>query len=345
VQPRDGRVSTSTDVGNRDHRFVGDLNPESVFLTAESPPDLSNVGFWVRNSRTGATEQYQSRVSTRQPKSAAFSSLDPVVHQFVLPYLEGWCLAMTPSQVDYAALYSIYFDKIHPILPVLDKESYDVMDSSDPGAIVLKQGICLVASKQDAAKDHLSLPTGGDGTSHEAFGRNMSSAMRTALDLGLVTDKKTLVQAFSLLYLFCQGTESSDLSAELCSRAIHHALTIGVHVSSSNDDEQYSEKLFCSVWALDILNAAFHGRPILMHARDFGRDLDAAIGRQRPCFQLLLRVVKILDAVINLYRPSSPLIPSSSDTEFPNFEELAVASGDVRMDSNLLGIYLFQISN
>lgn len=328
---------SSNEFGSVDHRFIGDLNPESTFLAADSPPDNSNVGFWVRDARTGATERYYSKFSMRQPRSAAFSSFDPMIHQFVLPYLEGWCLSLIPSQVDYAALYSIYNKKVHPILPVLDRDSFEAMEPSDPAAIVLKQGICLVASKHNAARNHLGLP-GREGTSHEEYGRNISLAMRTSLDLGLVTDKKTLLQAYCLLYLFFQGTEGGDLPAELCSRAVHYALTIGAHVSSPNDDEQYSEKLFCSIWALDILNAAFHGRPVLMHARDFGRDLDATIARQQPCFQLFLRVVKILDAVIELYRPYSSSATSNFETEFPSFEELTVASGDVRLESSLLGM-------
>ncbi|KIW02348.1 uncharacterized protein PV09_06489 [Verruconis gallopava] len=133
-------MSRSTnDPRGLDHRFIGDLNPESAFLAAKSPPDDSNVGFWIRDLHTGATEKYYSKVSMRQPRSAAFRNLDPMLHQVVLPYLEGWCLSMLPTQEDCEALYAIYLERIHPILPVLDKEGYDGMDPSDPAAIVLRQ--------------------------------------------------------------------------------------------------------------------------------------------------------------------------------------------------------------
>lgn len=330
-------TTSTTSIADVDHRFVGDLNPESAFLSSNSPPDQSNVGFWIRNLQTGATERHFSRIPLQQPRSAAFRDLDPTIHTVVLPYIEAWCLSMIPKPEQCTALYQIYVERIHPIIPILDKQEYDSMDPADPATILLKQGICLAASKHHCAKDHLSFQHSFDKQNHEQFGKSLSYAMRMSLDLGLVMDKKILVQAVCLLYIFLQGTEHNDLSAETCSRAIHHALTIGVHISDSNLPDQHSEQLFCSVWALDILNAAFHGRPVLMHARDFGRDLNASIERQRPIFQLFLRNVKLLEEVIGLYRPASFEFGPVPEIRIPSFEELVILSGDVRMDSNLLG--------
>ncbi|EHK99801.1 hypothetical protein M7I_4296 [Glarea lozoyensis 74030] len=44
------------------------------------------------------------------------------------------------------------------------------------------------------------------------------------------------------------------------------------------------------------MNAAFNGRPVLMHERDIGLDMFKSFQEQKyPCFRLLLEVVKLLD--------------------------------------------------
>jgi hypothetical protein len=62
-------------------------------------------------------------------------------------------------------------------------------------------------------------------------------------------------------------------------------------------------RLFLCAWTIDRLNAAFHGRPVLMHERDFDLGMKQCIARYKPAFQVMLRVVDLLDKVISLYRP------------------------------------------
>jgi hypothetical protein len=96
-------------------------------------------------------------------------------------------------------------------------------------------------------------------------------------------------------------------------------------------------RLFCCVWALDKLNAAFHGRPVMMHERDIGRDLEACFSQQEPCFQLFLRTVSLLDKVIGLYRPrQDPSVMPEHD--FPLFEDLVERSDALYIDSQYLAL-------
>jgi len=51
------------------------------------------------------------------------------------------------------------------------------------------------------------------------------------------------------------------------------------------------------------MNAAFNGRPVLMHERDLRKDLTCCFEEQEPCFRVFLKVIELLDKVIDLYRP------------------------------------------
>jgi hypothetical protein len=148
-----------------------------------------------------------------------------------------------------------------------------------------------------------------------------------------------LIQVLALLSFFTQLSDNRHSSAELTARAISYAHTVGLHLqtNTSRKDHIYVTRLFCCIWALDRLNAAFHGRPVLMHERDFGRNLESCFQQQEGCFQLLLRTVSLLDKVIELYRPTADGSEVSWESDFPTFEELLLTSGALRVKSNLLG--------
>ena len=86
------------------------------------------------------------------------------------------------------------------------------------------------------------------------------------------------------------------------------------------------------------MNAAFNGRPILMHERDTRRDLEKCIQQQEPCFRLFLEIVGLLDKVIGLYRPVATLeeLESLSQT-FPSFEDLVLSSDAESIGTWFLG--------
>jgi hypothetical protein len=225
-------------------------------------------------------------------------------------------------------LLRIYKENIHPIFPVLDYDSYQDMPAKSPERIILSQSICIAASIDRNAKQYL--PT--VATTHADFSRGLLDAINTSIALGLVRDKLVLIQALSLTSLFTQFSGDRQESAELLSRAICHAHTLGLHhrCHSSTLNEQTSTRLFCCLYALDILNSACLGRPVQFHRQDFGRDLSSSIAGQEGCFQLFLRTILLMERVIQIYRPAENGVWKGS---FPSFEDLLqeVPTSDIPM--------------
>jgi hypothetical protein len=316
-------------------RFIGHLNPEGVFHADKDPiPSLlatseSNVGMWLRE-RNGNV-----RIPALQ--STLFDHLDSEARTSLLPMVERLCSLMT-SDADFHSLSAIYLDKIQPILPVLHRGIFETYDH-DSGSILLQQGICLVASMNREAKYFLRLPDSPDLLTHRAFGKRIFNSMRATVDLGLVTDNIVLIQALALMSLYIEGPEGRAISSQLCARAIDSAHLIGLHVQAraSIEDDEYAISLLCSVWAIDKLHAAFHGRPVLMHERDLRSDFDECIKGQQKPFRLFLQVVQLLHKVIDLYRPGSGAHTMQWEGIFPAFEELMQESSSFHIRTPLLG--------
>ena len=85
------------------------------------------------------------------------------------------------------------------------------------------------------------------------------------------------------------------------------------------------------------MTAAFNGKPVLMHERDFGINILEGFEQQEPCFRLLLQVTMLLDKVIELYRPSSNIIYSELEVEFPAFEEMVAGCYASQIVTPVLG--------
>jgi hypothetical protein len=325
-------------------RFIGDLCPEGVLLSATSPGATrgasldGSVGVWTKGQRENI--QHVSAVLPSQSPSSLFSGSAPLIQKVLLPMLTEESLSTLPRPDKIAALAQFYFDKIHPIFPVIDEPRFHDLQPADPGKILLQQAVCLAASKNYVTKEHLILPGSDSPLSFGEFGTKLFAAMRLSVELGLVTDKIILIQALTLMSHFTDGPERADLSPQLCGRAVHYVQSIGLHLSGQqrNYEDQYGITLLCCVWALDRMNAAFHGRPVLIHERDLGVDLNECFSQQRRCFRLLLNVISLLDKVIAFYRPSSSVNREGADAEFPAFEELITSSGSSQIVTPLLGM-------
>jgi hypothetical protein len=248
-------------------------------------------------------------------------------------------MRLLPDEADFQELYRIYLEDIHPIFPIIDQEEFDSIPVGSPDGVLLRQAICLAASANPVAKDFLKFDSEATPfPSRTEFIREIVFTIRTSLNLGLVKDKFVLIQVLSLMGLFTQFADDRDVSAELTASAISYCHTTGLHLRSKDNPEYLSSssRLFCCTWALDRLNAAFHGRPVLMHERDFDKDLEACFSEQEPCFQLFLRTVLLLDKVISLYRPEKDVIVSW-EHDFPLFEDLVERSNALSVKSRLLG--------
>jgi hypothetical protein len=86
------------------------------------------------------------------------------------------------------------------------------------------------------------------------------------------------------------------------------------------------------------MNAAFHGRPVLIHERDISGVLEQRFEEQGTAFRLLLRIIMLLDKVIGLYRPSLNLGDSGLELEFPSFEEMVERYNSSTIGKTQLGM-------
>ncbi|KAJ5108327.1 hypothetical protein N7456_005002 [Penicillium angulare] len=320
--------------------FVGDLDPEGAFLVAASPASSSranrrhgDVGVWL------SAKNAYTQLAAKKPTSSLMSCLDPFLSSVILPNLESQCLGVLPAPDDMKELLHIYLTNIHPMFPVLDLETYENMPTTSPERIILSQSICIAAALHQDATPYLRLPT---VDSSFDFSRSLLDAINASVALGLAKDKLVLIQAFSLASLFTQFSGNRQESAELLSRAICHTYTIGIHhhCPSSMQKEQTLTRIFCCLYALDILTAAFLGRPMQFHRRDTNRDILSSIAAQDSCFQLLLRTILVLERVIELYQPA---VNSTWKEEFPPFEDLLQEVDTSDIPLHFIGMF-FQIT-
>jgi hypothetical protein len=342
-------TSISSLEDNDSSRFVGDLNPEGIFLCAASPGTTTgsiddHVGVWVPRRALGQVRSRIANIVSDDSPRSALSGLDPPNSRLMFSLVEDECLRMIPSPVNFEALRHIYLEEVHPIFPIIDTEGFDKLHDNSISKIALKQAICLAACSNPRSKSHLRLPISVSNRtailSAKAFAEQIGKALRTSIDTGSVKDRLICIQTISLLSLCTQFSDDRHSSAELSSRAVSYVQTVGIHLdtSATREDHTYVTTLFCCVWALDRLNAAFHGRPVLIHERDIGRELVKSIEQQEGAFQLLLRIVLLLDDVIKLYRPRAS--PTDDPVRnFPSFEDLLHLSGVHRIPAHILGKY------
>ncbi|KAI3581648.1 hypothetical protein IWW34DRAFT_617066 [Fusarium oxysporum f. sp. albedinis] len=331
--PTPRRESGSTP--NQSSRFVGDLNPEGMFMEATGSASIretsqkGDVGIWLSSNNPGQASQF---ITSRPP---------PIMDQFLLPFVKEHCLSCLPPHQDYLKLKALYLDKVHPIMPIIPET---MLEGDEPASVVLKQLICLAASTDPSMARYLHLQNKGDDLLPcQDFMQSISSAVRAILETSIITDRVLHIRALILLSLYTQpsSSEEADLPAQLGGRAIHHIQTLGLHLlryDAPNCEEL--ETLFCAVWAVDRINAAVYGRPCLMHERDIGANLDGCIRKRPPCFRLFLSVVQWLDQVIELYRPGPSAEASGLDKiayiDLPVLEAMIVNADALKVPGSLI---------
>lgn len=322
-------------------RFVGDLNPEAMFLeaaaavSARQQSQRGDVGIWLASAAMSGSGQSAQFFTSPPP---------PAVDSCLVPYVRRHCLACLPPDHDFARLKAVFVQKIHPMLPVLPEAA--LQGRTDSAChVVLRQLVCLAAATDPDVAQNLRLQSRGPALlSSQDFTRSLSHAVRAILETSIITDRVLHIQALVMLSLYTQPTcaEEADLPAQLGGRAIHHVQTLGLHLlryDAPNSDELTN--LFCIVWALDRINAAVYGRPCLIHERDMGADLEACIRKRPPCFRLFLSVIQWLDQVIELYRPGPSAEVSGMEKvayiDLPVLEAMIVDADALAVPAPLIG--------
>ena len=321
-----------------DSRFVGNLNPESTFLadgprTSEGYTRLDPIGVWVsRRGPSGGAPSLGTPATSRD--------LPPLRSLLPGHSIDNF-LKLVPPGSHYEGLKAIYLRDIHRMFPAMD---LTILERSESivSQTLSKQAICLAAGAHPDAKAFLIVSSeSGNPMSYSDFAHQISSAMRGILNAGLIVDRIQLIPILVILSLYTYSSEDRHLSAELAALAVSHTHTVGLHhqtPGTRSENSAYLATLFCCVWALDRLNAAFNGRPVMMHERDFGRDMHACINQQEACFRLLLENISLLDRAIQLYRPPALGLPNELVQKLPTFESLVEKAEAIAIDTRVLGM-------
>lgn len=335
------RPSQNGALKTQSSRFVGDLNPEGMFLEATASTlarqqsQKGDVGIWLSSAAMGSTGQLSQFITSRPPA---------IMDRFLLPFVREHCLSCLPPDEDFVRLRAVFLQKIHPVFPVVPETALSG-SLDNPCTVVLRQLACLAAGTDPEMARFLHLQNrGSDLLTPQDFSQALSSAVRAILETSIITDRVLHIQALAMLSFYTQPTcaEEADLPAQLGGRAIHHIQTLGLHLlryDAPNCDDL--NNLFCAVWALDRINAAVYGRPCLIHERDIGADMDTCIRKRPPCFRLLLSIVQWLDQVVELYRPGPSAEASGLEKiayiDLPVLEAMIVNADALKVPSPLIG--------
>lgn len=327
---------THTPVLSNATRFVGDLNPEASLLEHQNVPsrDRSGIGTWldIECGSNLTNEDARNRLKNGHVVDHRRSAgLDSVDHDQPLDYQP-----ILPDRVDQSALLEIFFSRVYPLLPVIDKEPFEQEFSTGDASPIVMQAICLVAGKDSDARPHLHLPGARYVLDSRQFTRRLYHDLVYALTSRRQDDRIHLIQALALISLHVEGSDGTEEASMHLAQAIHHAQTIGLHLGRSHGDQRYRDRLFWSLRCLDVLNAATNGRPQIINHRDVGLHIEDVLDSCSPSFQVVLALTRLLARVIALYQPTSNPDAIGIEEDFPGFETIVDQCTGWKTESRIL---------
>lgn len=321
-EPRDGSEDINKSaLSDKNPRFIGDLNPESVFLTpnedfvaSDVATDRNEVGVWVSQSpeplirNKGLKRRFQDHETFHKPIMTPAADSGPGKH--LAAYISSLNAYALPARPCVEMLLSLYLGSVHPLYPIIDEPICALFKSPDKLPTVLLQSVLLVASRHPDAKSHLRLSTSGDPLKPQEFALRLETRIKALLYAEEERDRMVLIRVYALLSL---GGGNEDASRHLA-LAIHHAHSLGLHIRNSK-----AEDLWWCLWTLDKSQAAMNGRPIFIRLEDVSIDRPTKTRDGKgAAFRVMVKLAELLEAVIVLYRPGSE---ECWEHEFPDFSE------------------------
>lgn len=242
-EPRDD--GEDIDKSDKNPRFVGDLNPESVFLTAtedfvasDVATDRNEVGVWVSQPpeplvrNKGLKRRFQDHETYRnKPIMSPAADSGPGKH--LAAYISSLSAYALPARSCVEVLLSLYLSSIHPLYPIIDEPICALFKFPDKLPTVLLQSVLLVASRHPDAKCHLQLSTSSDPLKPQEFALRLETRIKALLYAEEERDRMVLIRVHALLSL---GGGNEDASRHL-GLAIHHAHSLGLHIRNSKAED------------------------------------------------------------------------------------------------------------
>jgi hypothetical protein len=316
-----------------EHRFLGDMNPEAALLEQQDSlckdHQRNSVGVFQQKSPDGPSSE--DEIAREDLENG---NLQVDVSQHLHNYLTAIGAFDMPTMTCQETLIGIYFAKINPILPLLDKASFMSTFRAGTASQCLIQAICLVAAKDDEASLYLRYYEDSAPVSSRAFCTKLYTGLAASVNADVEKDHVTLARILALMSLHCEGYQGADASSMHLAQAIHHAQSVSLQIAPANDDRQSIPKqnLFWCLWSLDKLHASMDGRAILIADRDISVPKPASTGKRKSAFDIWLKISEMLASVIDFYRPTAHPDTTGWEEDFPSFED--VVGDDVGSDLN-----------
>ncbi|GIC84900.1 transcription factor domain-containing protein [Aspergillus udagawae] len=330
----------------RAERFVGDLNPEAVIREkldgASGSRFRDRIGLWISSQTsdghgddTAAFDVNNTPVNLSSTQSQHAQSVASLLQERYSSALNA-CHRLPSSTCDQ--LIAIYFSRIHPVLPLIDQESFLRAYSHGRASVFLERAICLTAAKDQAASSFLRTSINGPLRTSRQFCSEIYTGLVVAMDAGLESDRITRIRTLALMSLHCEGHEGAEAASMHLCRAIHEASTAGLHLNRPNRVQGDSlSRLFWCLWTLDKMHASIGGRPVVLADRDIGlRKPIINTSHPKTTFDVWFTISDLLSTVISFYRPSAdPTV--GWETNFPSFEEIMGDNFEEELDFTMLG--------
>jgi len=249
-----------------------------------------------------------------------------------------------PHSAAIDPLIEIYFDQIHPILPLLDEDEFRQSHAEGQVAGTLVLAMCLVAAKDIDAAPYLRLAGSAKSISPRHFCSSVYLSINDSSHTLNQLSKHTQIQTLALLSMHVEGLDGAEEASLSLAKAIHHAQTIGLHLAPNSNDLSM-KRLFWCLWSLDRLNAAINGRPIIM--ADFDIAIETFAPRQSgfPGFEIWLRVAEFLNSILAFYRPTRDVSSTGLEADCPGLEEMIDEAGGWGLSAPVLAtLHLFYLS-
>lgn len=237
-------------------RFVGDLNPENVLISAmaevsQTSPSShhqrdSALGIWKepvqpeRNGRnssrrplpSGAVSDKRGLLSSRTTAADDMASLEETLRTARNNWLERCLADIDPPQLAFANLRSIYLRKIQPLFPIFDEKRLMNLGTNRIDRAI-KLVVSLAASTDHEAKAHLRLEAYPTTLSYQDFSGKVSHLLRALIqEIDFSNRLLDQIRILALMAMYWQPLEEQDWDgpARLFSQAMSIVFSIGLHL-------------------------------------------------------------------------------------------------------------------
>ncbi|PSK42874.1 Activator of stress proteins 1 [Elsinoe australis] len=307
-------------VPSRSSRFVGDTHAEANLELEQDDPserrDRDGVGIWLDSADEEAADSDRSHNETTEAN-----------------IIKGPLIRTENMRM----LLSTFLARVQPLFPILEA-AHTSVDEAVKMNETLALAVCLVAAKDERAKNHLRFAADSTVLPVAAFTKKIHRIIEARVRNWRSFDRLDLIRILTLISTHQEGAEGAEEASMHLSEAIHHAYTVGIHLKRHDAQKtgEDSSRLFWCIWTWDKLSAASNGRPRMAYEMDVGLDFEQSLKLFATPGRLWMKIARLLSSVNDLYNPRPCVDTESHIKDFPRWEFLLEEEDVKGMDEGFL---------